>query len=108
MRYQFYTTKNKVICISSYAGKTIKGVAKCAPDDEFNIEIGKRLAQLRCDLKVAKARYERAKIMYKAADEAYEKADVYRDKMYDYEWDAEQTYDDAEAALNEFMSDMGC
>lgn len=31
MRYRFYVTDNKVICVSSYAGKTVRGVAKCDP-----------------------------------------------------------------------------
>ena len=48
-RYRFIETNNKVICISTYAKKVVRGVAKCSPNDNFDIEIGKKLAQLRCD-----------------------------------------------------------
>lgn len=106
--YRFYYTKNKVICVSSYAGKPIRGIAKCAPGDEFDIEIGKKLAQLRCDLKVAKAREKRANEMYCKALDAYDRAEIYCDKMEDYAWDAAEAATDAQDALNEFMSDMGC
>ena len=50
--------QRKVICISSYAGRSVKGVAKCAPNDEFSMEYGKRLAQARCDVKIASKRIE--------------------------------------------------
>ena len=60
-RYRFYINGNQVICVSSYAKKPIKGVAKCSPEDTFNEEIGKQLAKLRCDAKVAKQRARRAK-----------------------------------------------
>lgn len=60
-RYRFYVNGNQVICVSSYAKKPIKGVAKCSPEDTFNLEIGKQLAKLRCDAKVAKQRVKRAK-----------------------------------------------
>ena len=60
-RYRFYVNGNQVICVSSYAKKPVKGVAKCSPEDTFNEEIGKQLAKLRCDAKVAKQRVKRAK-----------------------------------------------
>lgn len=50
--------QRKVICISSYAGRPVKGVAKCAPNDEFSMEYGRRLAQARCDVKIAGKRME--------------------------------------------------
>lgn len=59
-RYKFVITKNKVIAISSYAGKTVKGVAKVHPNDLFDEEYGKNLARARCDLKIAKKRAARA------------------------------------------------
>ena len=37
-----------------YAGKTVKGVAKRAPEDEFDLEVGKRLARARCEYKLRK------------------------------------------------------
>ena len=32
-KYKYYTAGNKVIAVSTYAGKTVKGVAKCDPKD---------------------------------------------------------------------------
>ena len=53
-RYNFYIDEKnrKVICTSHYAGQVVKGTAKCHPSDKFNFEIGKALAQKRCDVKV--------------------------------------------------------
>ena len=59
--YEYIVADNKVICISRYAKKAVRGIAKCAPDDSFDVETGKKLAKLRCDLKVAEQRYKNAK-----------------------------------------------
>ena len=40
-RYNYYTTQNKVIAVSTYAGRTVKGIAKCDPRDTFSIDSGK-------------------------------------------------------------------
>ena len=37
-RYRFIQTGNKVICISTYAKKVVKGIAKCSPNDEFDLD----------------------------------------------------------------------
>ena len=47
-KYQFYSFNNTIIALSHYKGKIIKGIAKCHPDDEFNLEKGKELAMVRC------------------------------------------------------------
>lgn len=46
----------KVICVSHYAGKAVRGIARCYSTDTFNSEDGKKLARLRCEAKVAKKR----------------------------------------------------
>ena len=46
--------------MSTFAGKTVVGVAHCAPADEFNIEIGKKIAAARCSVKIAEKRMKRA------------------------------------------------
>ena len=50
----------QIIALSSYAGKTVRGVATCSTEDNFNKDTGKQLAALRCDLKVAEKRMSRA------------------------------------------------
>lgn len=45
-----------VYMISHYAGEVVKGSAKCSPEDEFDLEYGKRLAAARCNEKVVEKR----------------------------------------------------
>ena len=58
--YRIYETPNKVIAVSSFAGQTVRGVAKCNPADEFDPEKGTALAIARCDTKIAEKRMKRA------------------------------------------------
>lgn len=84
-RYRYYKDKgNKIIAVSSYAGKTVKGVAKCDPRDEYNEESGKKLAALRCNLKVATLREARAKKMMFEAQKQLNAAQNRYDKMSKY------------------------
>lgn len=84
-RYKYYTNnKDVVVAVSSYAGKTVRGVAKCDPRDTFDIEKGKELAAARCNEKIAYKRVERARQKYNAAIEDYEKVVKNRDKMATY------------------------
>lgn len=105
-RYSFYKTKNKVICVSSYAGKTIRGIAKCSPDDTFDEEKGERLARLRCDLKVAAARMVNAEAKMNEAADAMDKAEDRYDKMCAYFEDASREWDDLWDELCEFQGSL--
>lgn len=84
MRYRFYVFDNKVICVSSYAGRTVKGYAKCDPSDTFDFETGKKLAQARCDYKIAVKRVKRAQTKHHDALKACADAHDYLDKMQSY------------------------
>lgn len=56
-RYKYQTdNKTIVVAISTYAGKTVRGIAKCDPEDAFDLEKGKELAALRCAKKIEKMR----------------------------------------------------
>lgn len=59
-KYRFYTNGNRIIAVSTYAGKTVRGVAICHPEDKFDLETGKRLAAARCNEKIAAKRLDRA------------------------------------------------
>ena len=64
-KYSFYTDgKTKVIAVSTYAGKVVRGVAKCDVNDTFSLEKGKELAAARCNEKIAKKRFTRAQNMH--------------------------------------------
>ena len=84
MRYRFYVTDNKVICVSSYAGKAVRGVAKCDPKDTFDLRDGKKLAQARCDYKIEKKRVQRARAKHAEATKALDDAREYEEKMQIY------------------------
>ena len=62
--YKIHTKRNgkrEIVAVSSYAGKTVKAKAVCNPDDNYNEEIGKEIARLRCAIKIDEKRAKRAK-----------------------------------------------
>lgn len=73
-----------VVATSTYAGKTVRGVARCHPNDEFDMDKGIQLAVARCNLKVADKRQARACRKVKEAKLALYGAQVFLDKMLDY------------------------
>lgn len=106
-RYRYYKDKtNKIIAVSSYAGKTVKGVAKCDPRDEYNEESGKKLAALRCGLKVATLREARAKKMVIEAQKKLTAAQNHYDKMSKYFTDAHMKRAIADHDLASFESTL--
>lgn len=91
MRYHTYTNnKNLVVVTSTYAGKVVRGVAKCSPNDEFNLEDGEKLAKARCDCKVAALRCKRAKIECKKVMDKMNELEIRLHKMEKYYEDAEE------------------
>ena len=61
-KYHFYYhEENKtIVCTTLYKEKMVRGIAKCDPEDEFNLEIGKKLAYLRCRKKFARKKLKHA------------------------------------------------
>lgn len=103
-RYKYYTDgENKVVAVSSYAGKTVRGVAKCDPRDSFNEADGKMLAEARCALKVADKRYARAQKEYAKAYVAVVAAQKRLEKMSTYVTDSYQEQKMAEKNLETIM-----
>lgn len=45
-KYRYYTNGRRVIAVSTYAGKTVRGVATCDPGDEFSMERVRHLRPL--------------------------------------------------------------
>lgn len=105
-KYKFYTSKNLVVAVSTYAGKIVKGKAKCNPKDTFDLEKGKTLAAARCNAKIAKKRVERASGKFKEAIEIYNKASEHLEEMSAYINDAEILEQGAEDALAELLSNL--
>lgn len=92
---------SKVIAVSSFAGQTVRGVAKCAPNDTFDLEYGKRLAIARCASKIAEKRAVRAEAKVIEAYDMVNKTLDHLFKMLRYSADAESVAEDAMCNLAE-------
>ena len=105
--YNFYIDeKNKtVIAVCRYAGRNVRATAKCHDSDVFDIEFGKRLAQARCEVKVAKIKIGNASAKYcesaKAADAAHQRFAA----MKEYYIDSVDQYDDACIAVQNLLNE---
>ena len=84
-KYKYYVdSNNSIYAVSSYAGKTVRGVSKCDPKDEFNMDKGKELAAARCQAKVSTLRLKRATKKLNEAEKALEKSQAHYDNMVKY------------------------
>lgn len=111
--YQFFKFQHKradgsvcmrIVAVSTFAGKPVKGHADCHPNDEFDEEYGMALAAARCAEKIAAKRCNRA---YSKVDEATAQVNVamaHLQKMMKYEADAEAHYNTAAYDLAEILS----
>lgn len=109
-KYRFHVvdTKNsdgqkvkKVIAISTYAGKPVRGVAICSVHDEFDLEKGKRLAAARCNEKVAKLRYKNSSAQLDYACSLVGSINKYHMSKIKYNMDA---YGELEKAHSELVA----
>lgn len=95
-----------VVAISTYAGKPVRGVAICAPGDEYALTDGMELAAARCNHKIAQKRAARAQRKYNEALDLFEQANRRVIKMRSYLADALTECDtakkDVEALEKEF------
>ena len=110
--YRIYESPNKIIAVSSFAGQTVRGVAKCNPNDEFDSEKGAALAAARCGVKIAEKRVKRAYAKVDEAKAAVDAAVTHLSEMLKYEADAETTLNVAqfelEATLAWICSESEC
>ena len=105
-KYRFYDNGNKVIAVSSYAGRQVRGVAKCDPRDSFDKEKGMQLAEARCNLKVAEKRAVRSEVQYKKAIVALGQAERRLNDMKNYFDDSHEKLEVAKTTLNNLLSTM--
>ena len=88
-KYKVYVDeKNKmVIAVRRFCGRNIRGTAKCAPQDTFDIEKGKKLAIARCECKVAAKKLKLASAEYlqvvKEMDMVTKKFEKIRERFFD-------------------------
>lgn len=110
MRYRFihYVNANEetvTVCVSKYAGKIVRGVAICSLSDEYDEVVGNRIAQARCDLKVAEKRLKRAQQKKLDAEKELRYHEMKLAKMDNYLHDAMAEKSLAESNLTTVESD---
>lgn len=107
-KYKYFTFKNDkgsmaVAAVSSFAGKKVRAVANCDPQDDFDLEKGKQLAAARCNKKIAAKRLMRATDKYEEALFAADKAVAHYEHMRAYFMDSVDQFDEAVAELDQLM-----
>ena len=107
-RYEYVTYTDKegrkvVIAISHHAGKVVKGVAKCHPEDKFDIEKGKAIASARCNAKVCAKRLVDAQDRMEQAKSLLDQAQNYYLMAKDKHWDCVSDMVEAEAHLESLL-----
>ena len=106
-KYSFYTDeKTKVVAVSTYAGKTVRGVAKCDVNDTFSLEKGKELAAARCNEKIAKKRLTRAQNAHADAMVEYLKLMRKLDKNISYKKDSQVAAIEAQNHVATILKNM--
>lgn len=107
-KYKYYIceSQRKIIAVSTYEGKTVRGVAKADPRDLFDLEKGKQLAAARCNQKIAAKRKVRADRELKKAVTAFAKAQDRMMKMNEYYEDARAAAKNANMHVDKLLSRM--
>ena len=100
-KYKYAQTGNKVIAISTYAGRTVRAVAKADPRDAFSLEDGKKLAAARCNAKIATKRAKNAEAQLNKAKATLEQAEARYSKMIAY-------FNDASFAEGAAINEVDC
>ncbi len=101
IKYQFYYNedKNSVVCTTVYKGQTIRAIAKCDPEDTFNLEVGKKIAYLRCKQKFARKKLIHAGAVYRDSFSKYERSKRNLDKAAEFVSDSVHQLKEANEAL---------
>ncbi len=81
-KFAFFKDENGKMTVSArstYAGKTVKGYAKCDPRDNYDVEAGKELAAARCNATVIAKKQKTAheRLMF-ASDVLIEAEEFYK------------------------------
>lgn len=108
-KYRYFHAKtasgqDKIIAVTTYAGKTVRGVAICHPVDSYDEQKGKELAAARCAIKVAKKRLIRASKKKDEANIALTAIEKHFGDMEEYVADAEIEFDECVNHLAEVLS----
>jgi len=106
-KYRYYTNgENVVVAVASYKGRTIRGVAKCSEQDEFDLETGKKLAAARCAMKIARERVKFTEEMREMWQEILARNAVEYEKWDDRSADALEIEKQAREAYEEMIEGL--
>ncbi len=102
-KYHFYynVETGTIVCTTIYKGQMVRGIAKCSPEDSFELETGKKLAYLRCKAKFARKKLQRARKAYAEAVIVEARAKNNLSKAVDFVNDSDYQL---ELATNELMN----
>jgi hypothetical protein len=107
--YVTHTRKDgvkEVVAISTYAGKIVRGIAKCDPTDEYNAGLGMELAAARCNAKIAKKRKNAALKAHREAVIALNEAKARLADMENYVTDSQCKESEAKDYLNSLLAEI--
>ena len=104
MTFTYSFSENRVYCMTFYAGKTVKGVAKRNPEDEFDLEVGKKLARARCEYKLRKKQLKNKLKRCEIAESELMIAQNHARNAVIYKVEAEENLKAAKKALEEIES----
>ena len=107
-KYKYYQFKNEnggltIVAASTYAGKTVKGYAKCDPRDNYDVEAGKALAAARCNERIARKRAARATRKLAEAKARLAQAETHLAKMTSYFEDSHDAAVSAKVDVDEIL-----
>ena len=109
-KYHFYhnAENGTVVCTRLYKGHIIRGTAKCCPEDNFDIETGKKLAYLRCKEKFMYKKLKHAHSVCIEALDAIDEAKRNLVKAHEFLDDSEENFENAHKELIKLMLDLNC
>ena len=107
-KYHFYYNEDNqtVVCTTLYKCQMVRGIAKCDPEDEFDLELGKKFAYLRCRAKFTRKKFKHALKVERDAFVVANKAKYRLDKAREFASDSEMQLVNAMVELNEFETKM--
>lgn len=107
-KYNFYYNEESktIVCATLYKGQPVRGIAKCDPDDVFDIDLGKKLSYLRCVQKFAQKKLKHAQNVKQKAFDVVVKSRYSLYKACQFVADAELQFDVAMDELVKFESKL--
>lgn len=84
IKYYINEKERTVIAVSEYHGRRYRANAKCAPEDVFDIELGKKLATLRLQEKIYRKMYSNSFVWVMETETDVRNAKRQREKALKY------------------------